>query len=357
MTSAARFDGQTTVKCDALTCLNNPYFSAAFWFKLENNVDYPFPVVFAVDPREGEGAYGSNVSLGVDDNALFFSVDSFEQAEISNYQSSALSPLFGKWRCCVMAQDLSGVSRKGKIYIDGIDVTRDGVGDATPFDQEANGLPFWLGWDGFTTTRFTGSLYNYMGMPGFSLLNDDGIIPRSTLQLFRTSLGSPVDPAVAISALGHTPAVLLTGPASSFYRNQGNGGTFYVDGTLTTSEGPKRYRMPPNNQTNPNAAIPVWNVGSVPIPPGYQFIEYEQVTDLSSAVGIEAPDGATLAIVQVNNGVVRYRVDGTDPTGTVGMLLYATGPSKSFSEFDGLAFIQATGSTGSLNIEWYGPPS
>ncbi len=114
----------------------------------------------------------------------------------------------------------------------------------------------------------------------------------------------------------------------------------------------------PNSQSDPAGAIPVWVVGGLaPVPPGYAIVEYQQVTSLSGATALTPPDGATVALVQINAGIVRYRRDAVAPTGDVGMLAYATGPLMSFSTFDGLEFIQATGSTGSLNIEWYGPAS
>jgi hypothetical protein len=112
------------------------------------------------------------------------------------------------------------------------------------------------------------------------------------------------------------------------------------------------------NNLNPANAMPVWIVaGGVPIPPGYTLVGYQQVTDLSAAVALTPPTGATLAVVQVNAGVVRYRRDGVAPTGTVGMLAYATGPAMVFdSPTSALKFIQNSGSTASLSIEWYGSP-
>lgn len=113
----------------------------------------------------------------------------------------------------------------------------------------------------------------------------------------------------------------------------------------------------PNKQNLAAGAIPVWGIGGVsPLPPGSALISYAQVTNLSAAVALSPPDGATTALVQVNDGIVRYRRDGTNPTASVGMLAYATGPVMAFyAPFTNLKFIQATGSTGSLNVEWYGP--
>lgn len=111
----------------------------------------------------------------------------------------------------------------------------------------------------------------------------------------------------------------------------------------------------PNKQSNPAGAIPVWVVaGGASIPPGAVLIEFAQMTDLLAAHPLVPPTGATIALVQVNAGIVRYRRDGVDPTASVGMLSYATGPFLVFTEFDDLAFIE-TAPSASLNIEWYGP--
>lgn len=110
------------------------------------------------------------------------------------------------------------------------------------------------------------------------------------------------------------------------------------------------------NNDNPANSMPVWQVGGGSlVPPGSSIIEYDQVTNLTSATALTPPAGATIALVQVNAGVVRYRRDGTNPTNTVGFLAYATGPTMFFSApFANLKFIN-NGTAASLNIEWYGP--
>lgn len=50
---------------------------------------------------------------------------------------------------------------------------------------------------------------------------------------------------------------------------------------------------------------------------------YEQITDLSSAVGLTVPDGADRALIQAVTQDVRWRDDGTSPTASVGMVLAA----------------------------------
>jgi len=51
-------------------------------------------------------------------------------------------------------------------------------------------------------------------------------------------------------------------------------------------------------------------------------IGYRQLTSLSSAKGVQIGDGR-VALIQAVNQNVRYRDDGTDPTDSVGMVIFA----------------------------------
>lgn len=54
----------------------------------------------------------------------------------------------------------------------------------------------------------------------------------------------------------------------------------------------------------------------------YEPLGYQQITDLSSAVGLTVPDGARVCLIQSENQDVRWRDDGGTPTATVGMVLH-----------------------------------
>lgn len=85
---------------------------------------------------------------------------------------------------------------------------------------------------------------------------------------------------------------------------------------------------------------------------------YQQITSLSSAAGLTLPvDIATganprIALIQAESQAVRWRDDGTAPTGTVGMRL-APGD---FIEYDGdlnkIKFIEEAASA-KLNVSYY----
>lgn len=49
---------------------------------------------------------------------------------------------------------------------------------------------------------------------------------------------------------------------------------------------------------------------------------YQQITSLSSAVGLTVPAGAKKAVIEAESQSVRWRDDGTNPTTSVGHVLY-----------------------------------
>lgn len=79
---------------------------------------------------------------------------------------------------------------------------------------------------------------------------------------------------------------------------------------------------------------------------------YQQITNLSSAVGLTIPQGATLALIVPETQNVRWRDDGTDPTASVGMPIFV-GASLSYDgDFNKIKFIEAAASA-KLNISYY----
>ena len=87
---------------------------------------------------------------------------------------------------------------------------------------------------------------------------------------------------------------------------------------------------------------------------------YQQITDLSSAVGLTvptlAPDGSnqkpTFALIICETQGVRWRDDGTNPTASVGMPLAAGVPLQYDGDLNKIKFIQQTAGA-KLNISYY----
>lgn len=98
-----------------------------------------------------------------------------------------------------------------------------------------------------------------------------------------------------------------------------------------------------------DSSTPVRTASAATVPWGYQQIAN---ATLASATALTVPDGAGYAIIQVESKSVRWRDDGVDPTGSVGMLL----PADSAMVYDGdltqLRFIR-TESGATLNVSYY----
>ena len=89
-------------------------------------------------------------------------------------------------------------------------------------------------------------------------------------------------------------------------------------------------------------------------------IGYQQITDLTSAVGLTVPamdktglrQMPTSALITPLTGAVRWRDDGTNPSSTVGMPLAAGVTLQYDGNLNGIKFIN-NGGTAELNISYY----
>ena len=80
---------------------------------------------------------------------------------------------------------------------------------------------------------------------------------------------------------------------------------------------------------------------------------YQQITDLSSAVGLPSiPATATYAVITIEGNIARWRDDGTDPTATVGMPVTPFGGLLYSANLSAIKFIQAA-SGAILNVSYY----
>lgn len=89
-----------------------------------------------------------------------------------------------------------------------------------------------------------------------------------------------------------------------------------------------------------------------PVPYTATPLGYQQITSLSSAAALTVPIGATIALVAVEGGSIRYRDDGTAPTATVGMPIAA---GQEFQYTGNLAAIQfiSQGAAATLDVLYY----
>ena len=94
---------------------------------------------------------------------------------------------------------------------------------------------------------------------------------------------------------------------------------------------------------------PIIGGGATPL--GYQQIS---AATLATATKLTVPTGAVVAVAQVDTAGVRWRDDGTAPTGAIGMQL-STGGTIAFggASMTAVQFILATGGSPVLNVSYY----
>lgn len=106
-----------------------------------------------------------------------------------------------------------------------------------------------------------------------------------------------------------------------------------------------------NTQLGPLEAVPVWEVGT----DGATSLGYMQIP-LSTTVATvldNAPDGATMVVMKVEGGGMRYRDDGVSPTATVGMPL-ASGEAVTYDATLNQLSLIAQDDGAICNITFYG---
>ena len=91
-------------------------------------------------------------------------------------------------------------------------------------------------------------------------------------------------------------------------------------------------------------------------PAGIKPLAYEQVTVSTAVKTLTVPKGAVRAIFGVEGQSVRYRLDGTDPSASVGILAKA---DKTFEIYGNAALkalkaIRVDGSDSVLSVQYFG---
>ncbi len=106
----------------------------------------------------------------------------------------------------------------------------------------------------------------------------------------------------------------------------------------------------PNYQNDPAGAIPVYIVGPGGV--GGEPLGFQAIADLSAAVGLTPPVGATYAIINPTGQAVRWRDVGVNPTAAIGMPIPANGSFTYYGDLSAIKFIQQTASA-ALNVSYY----
>lgn len=80
---------------------------------------------------------------------------------------------------------------------------------------------------------------------------------------------------------------------------------------------------------------------------------FQNIADLSSAVGLTVPVGSTFALITVSGQAVRFRDDGTDPTDSVGVVMPVDARPLEYSgNLNAIKFIE-TAASATLDVLYY----
>ena len=100
---------------------------------------------------------------------------------------------------------------------------------------------------------------------------------------------------------------------------------------------------------------PKSNIEVNTIPKGAEPLGYEQLAVSTSAVGLNIPTNANMALIICEDATTRWRDDGTSPTASVGMTLWQN-QSIQFNGEDSLnavEFIRTASTDANLSISYY----
>jgi len=238
---AVHFDGTTSLTNAALVCSDSSLLSFAGWFKTTWAVGSGGSATVFVGWPAGNfapwlGAYSGPTYLQLGSNDGTNSCGSIEDIPANGGSLNNTNV----WQHIIGTMNTNHPSGAKKFvwYFD----NNKGELGFTPnpntgaaFTITMNGKPWYIGDDSSGFDQYTGDMCDLSIWTGVSFFNGtETDIPLATRQLFMDGSNKPVDPAVAIAALG-SPAVMLSGNHTTFAANSlGGGGAFStLTGALT----------------------------------------------------------------------------------------------------------------------------
>lgn len=226
---AVHFDGATSLFLSSIASTNNNFLSFAGWFQTAWTGS--FPTAFIFDPNNQYSPYFQKESSQVVFNVSNDGSGGWKNFGIGIDYSSP--PVSASWQQ-IMGTIRSNGTNFAQWFFGDIDSGSAGAGDSGTFNISTNGLELWIGDDSFSD-YYTGDMADFSIWPGISFLTGDSIL-TATRRLFIDAFGRPVDPAIAIAALG-TPAIMLSGDSTTFSSNSlGSAGSLTVNaGSLTNA--------------------------------------------------------------------------------------------------------------------------
>jgi hypothetical protein len=230
---AVHLDGATCLDCPNINAPNSNFYSVSFWAKNWLGAPGQSGCFLVIDP---DNFYWSiiNGQGGKPCDPMFLFIDlAYDNAVITQYPDP--EPVYeSAWHHVLMTVDTNAPAGQKifKLYIDDIDISGtypNFEDNNNPFIMANDQRPVRVLGDGIADYS-VGDFADIWIAPGVSLLTG-GDIPEATRRIFISSEGLPQDP------MGFPPsAMLFSGGASTFWQNQGSGGSFTVLGALIDSD-------------------------------------------------------------------------------------------------------------------------
>ncbi len=231
---AVHFASLASVDCALTTGTDSPFLTAAIWFRLPAGALAKSPDLWDFGSMSAPFAVAPEVGF-VDTDDIGAQVANDQGSPNIQVDSSTGLIFEETWYCHLMAAN-TNFDSPGRIfqqYLGDISAVSSFIehGDTTPFNMPFSGgraaVPVYQNNRPFFSYEFEcADLQIY---PVFTDLSIE-----ANRRLFFDADGKPVNPSVAVAALGD-PFILLSGDASGFPINQGTGGTFTLTGTLTNA--------------------------------------------------------------------------------------------------------------------------
>lgn len=208
-------------------------WTGSFWIRI-NVAPATNAVILGSVATLGGVAYRTRIQHQASDNKVVFvgmRADGTANADLLFRTNTAISSFPTAWLHLMWSVDRADTAKRHLYLNDVSDLLVnsyiDNPTDFTLGDWAVGAAP-----DG--TTKSNADIADLMHWPGVYV----DLSVAANRRLFINGNGKPVDPAIAIGALG-TPIIALHGPTATWETNKGSGGGFTENGALTdSSSGP-----------------------------------------------------------------------------------------------------------------------
>lgn len=222
---AVNFDGVTTVlsRGGGLTgAVDGNSILASFWFKKATDAG-PLTPLGGIGVT---GATGSRVLLNLSASGLTsVSVSNSSGTTIADIRSSPVYNVASGWNHFLASFQLASTATRW-FYMNDVSDLATAATYTTGQNIDWTLVDWFVSGGGTNNPKMNGDLADLMVWPSYL---DLSVVANR--RLFIDSIKKPVNPTVAVAALG-TPLIYLSGPTSGWPTNKGGGGGFTLSGTL-----------------------------------------------------------------------------------------------------------------------------